>query len=82
MRPNDRFLSSGRRRISLQAEPLEHRTLLSGSPASQHVAILVPSAYVSQQAKELTVTLERSAAPGGAGNLRRSQLISPRWRAR
>ena len=48
----------------LQAEPLEHRTLLSGSSASQQVAIQVPSAYISQQADQLTVTLVRSGAAG------------------
>jgi hypothetical protein len=70
MRPNDRFVSSRRRRISLKAESLEQRTLLSGSPALPHVAIDVPSAYVSQQADQLTVRLVRPAAAGQSSNLR------------
>jgi hypothetical protein len=78
MRPFHRFVSSARRRISLQAEPLEHRTLLSGAsaraqstsaPAAQVVAIQVPSAYVSQQADQLDVTLVRSAAAGHSRSL-------------
>ncbi len=60
--------SSGVRRVSLQAELLEHRTLLSGSSASQEVTIQVPSSYVSQQAEQLTVTLVRSRVGGGARN--------------
>ena len=69
MRPYHRFVSSARRRISLQAEPLEHRTLLSGSSVAQAVAIQVPSTYVSQQADQLTVTLVRSGAGGHNRNL-------------
>jgi hypothetical protein len=38
--------------------------MLSGAPAAQALAIQVPSAYVSQQAKEVAVTLVRSAAGG------------------
>ena len=61
---------SARRRISLQAEPLEHRTLLSGSSVGlQAVAIQVPSAYVSQQADQLDVTLVRSGAGGHSRDL-------------
>jgi hypothetical protein len=65
MRSYHRLGSSGRRRISLHAEALEQRTLLSGSSASQEVAIQVPSTYVSQQADQLTVTLVRSRIGGG-----------------
>jgi len=63
--------------VSLEAEPLEHRTLLSSSSVSPHskelqgiegVAIVVPSTYVSQQASQLDVTLVR--APGrGRGHV-------------
>ena len=53
----------------LQAEPLEHRTLLSGSSVAQAVAIQVPSTYVSQQADQLNVTLVRTAAAGHSRNL-------------
>jgi hypothetical protein len=70
MRPYHRFIPKARRRTALQAEPLEHRTLLSGSSASQHVAIDVPSAYVSQQANQLAVTLVRSSSTGHNRNLR------------
>jgi hypothetical protein len=70
MRPNDRFVFRGRRRISPLAEPLEQRTLLAGSPAVPHVAIDVPDAYVSQQADQLTVTLVRSSAGGHSSDLR------------
>jgi hypothetical protein len=52
-------IARARRRISIQTEMLEQRTLLSGSPA---VTIQVPSAYVSQQAGEVDVTLVRAAA--------------------
>jgi hypothetical protein len=62
MRPYRPTISSARRRISPQAELLENRTLLSGSPAvAQTVAIQVPSAYISQKADHLDVTLERTA---------------------
>ncbi len=73
MRRFHRFVSNARRRFSLEVEPLEHRALLSGesaamqstsSPAAQVVAIEVPSAYVSQNANQLDVTLVRSAATG------------------
>ena len=47
-----------RRRISFQTEMLEQRTLLSGLSA---VTIQAPSAYVSQQAGDLEVTLVRTA---------------------
>jgi len=59
--------------VSLEAEPLEHRTLLSGSSGSphseivrgvEHVAIVVPGTYVSQQASQLDVTLVRAPGPG------------------
>ena len=69
MRPFHRFVSSASRRISPQAERLEHRTLLSGAPAPQVVAVQVPSAYVSQQAQQLDVTLVRSAASGNSRSL-------------
>ena len=69
MRPNDRFVSSARRAVSPQAEPLEHRALLSGSTAFQHVGIDVPSAYISQQADQLTVTLVRSSGGGNSSSL-------------
>jgi len=68
-----RVRSAARRRVSLGAEPLEHRTLLSGSSISPHsknvlamgdVAIVVPSTYVSQRASQLDVTLERAPGPG------------------
>jgi hypothetical protein len=71
MRPYRPIVSSARRRILPQAEPLEQRALLSGSPGSknatgvQAVAIRVPSAYVSQQADHVDVTLVRSAAGHG-----------------
>jgi hypothetical protein len=70
MRSYHRLSSSGAHCIFPQAEPLENRTLLSGSAASQKVAIQVPSTYVSQQADQLTVTLVRSGAEGGNRNLR------------
>ena len=63
MRSYYRSGSSGERRVALDAEPLEHRTLLSGSSALQEVTIQVPGTYVSQQAEQLTVTLVRSG-PG------------------
>jgi hypothetical protein len=78
MRPFQRFGASPKRRISPQAEPLEHRTLLSGgsagtqstgAPAPQVVVIQVPSTYVSQQADQLDVTLVRSAAAGASRSL-------------
>jgi len=59
--------------VSLDAERLEHRTLLSGTSVSPHsknargmedVAIMVPSTYVSQQASQLDVTLVRTTRPG------------------
>jgi hypothetical protein len=52
-------VASARRRVSCQIETLEGRTLLSGLRA---VTIQAPSAYVSQQADTLDVTLVRSAA--------------------
>ncbi len=55
--------------VSPQAELLEHRTLLSGSSALQHVGIDVPSAYISQQADQLTVTLVRSSGGGHSSSL-------------
>ncbi len=70
MRSYHRLGSRGVRRVSLHAEPLEHRTLLSGAPATQHVAIDVPSEYVSQQADQLTVTLVRSSPSGHSRSLR------------
>ena len=73
MRPYRPTVSNARRRILLQAEPLEQRTLLSGSSASKNatgvqvVAIQVPSAYVSQQADQLDVTLVRTVTGQGRG---------------
>jgi hypothetical protein len=64
-----------RRRCSLQAEALEHRFLLSGSsaskngPGAQVLAIQVPSAFVSQKAQQLDVTLDRRAVGGLNRNL-------------
>jgi hypothetical protein len=69
MRLNHRFVASARRRIFLQAETLEHRTLLSGLPSPQHVAIQVPSAYFSEQADQFSVTLVRSGAAGHGARL-------------
>jgi hypothetical protein len=69
MRSYHRLGSRGGRRVSLHAEPLEHRTLLSGASASQHVAIDVPNEYVSQQADQLTVTLVRSSPSGHSRSL-------------
>lgn len=64
-----------RRRISFQTEMLEQRTLLSGSAA---VTIEVPSAYVSQQASEVDVTLVRTAAAArGTGALTVQLSASP-----
>jgi hypothetical protein len=78
MRPYRLVVSSARRRVSPHAEALEHRTLLSGSagsaqskngPGTQAVTIQVPSAYVSQHADQVDVTLVRTAAAGRSRNL-------------
>jgi hypothetical protein len=73
MRPYRPTVSIARRRISPQAEPLEHRTLLSGSSVSAEsksaVAIQVPSAYISQQSDQLDVTLVRAAGNRNLGSL-------------
>jgi hypothetical protein len=73
MRPYRPIVSIARRRISPQAERLEHRTLLSGSGASAQsksaVAIQVPSAYISQQSDQLDVTLVRGAHNRDLGSL-------------
>jgi hypothetical protein len=54
-----------RQRITLGAELLERRSLLSGAaPGHQDVAIQVPSAYVSQQSSQLDVTLVRTTPSG------------------
>jgi hypothetical protein len=56
---------SPRRRITLEAELLERRSLLSGTaPGHQDVAIQVPSAYISQQSSQLDVTLVRTTPSG------------------
>jgi len=56
-----------RRSIAPAAEPLERRTLLSGSPPGKEtIAIQVPSAYISQHASQLDVTLVRTTAAGHA----------------
>ena len=68
-----RVSSTARRLVSLQVEPLEHRTLLNGSSVAelaktstgiQVVTIQVPSTYVSQQADGLDVTLVRTTRSG------------------
>lgn len=72
-----RLARAARRRVALGVEPLEHRTLLSGtsgaSPAIGSrgvpaVQIGVPGTYISQQSSALDVTLERINRPA----LRRS----------
>jgi hypothetical protein len=56
---------SPRWRITLGAELLERRSLLSGTaPSHQNVAIQVPSAYISQQSSQLVVTLVRTTPSG------------------
>ena len=56
---------SPRQRITLGAELLERRSLLSGTaPGHQDVTIQVPSAYVSQQSSQLDVTLVRTTPSG------------------
>jgi hypothetical protein len=56
------------RRVQLLAEPLESRTLLSGSASSAHglaaVSIQVPGDYISQQSSALDVTLVRTTGAG------------------
>jgi hypothetical protein len=78
MRLQRLIVSSARHRVSPRAEPLEPRTLLSGSgisaqstkgPGAQAVAIQVPSAYVSQHADHFDVTLVRTAAAGRGRDL-------------
>ncbi len=57
--------NSPRQRITLGAELLERRTLLSGTaPGHQDIAIQVPSAYISQQSSQLDVTLVRTTPSG------------------
>ncbi len=54
-----------RKRLTLWAEPLERRSLLSvTAPGHQDVAIQVPSAYISQQSSQLDVTLVRTTPSG------------------
>jgi hypothetical protein len=74
MSHDSRVRSIARRRVSLEAERLEQRSLLSGSSSGGHVTrssaiedvtIRVPSAYVSQQASNLEVTLVRTTGSGG-----------------
>ena len=56
---------SPRQRITLGAELLERRSLLSGTaPGHQDVTIQVPSAYVSQQSSQIDVTLVRTTPSG------------------
>ncbi len=63
MPPNSHI--SSRQRITLGAEQLERRSLLSGvAPGHQDVAIQVPSAYISQQSSQLDVTLVRTTPSG------------------
>jgi hypothetical protein len=63
MPPNSHI--SSRQRITLGAEQLERRSLLSGvAPGHQDVAIQVPSAYISQQSSQLDVTLVRTKPSG------------------
>jgi len=59
---------SARRRVHLVAEPLESRSLLSGSASAAHtlaaVAIQVPGDYISQRSSSLDVTLVRTTGAG------------------
>jgi hypothetical protein len=64
--PHDpRSSTRPRRRLVLDALPLEPRALLSGTATGhQVVSIQVPSAYISQQSSQLDVTLVRTTASG------------------
>ena len=66
--------NSPRLRITLGAEVLERRSLLSGTgPGHPSVAIRVPSAYISQQSSHLDVTLVRTT-PSGRGNAKGASI--------